>query len=142
MTTISILLRKVSVCSPSQSLTQDPVRPGANPSSDPGPSAEQSTNEVSHGSDRFQLMPSKIQRTDRNLVSSMPSRVVGFGSGSHRVAAATKALCAVGQEIPYSLATSEAARLLDAIAWATCSRNRSVTRARGRTAAEAWVKVF
>ena len=34
MTTISIMLRKVAVRSPSQSLTQDPGRPGANPSSD------------------------------------------------------------------------------------------------------------
>src|SRR5215207_8320249 len=106
MTTISILLRKVSVCSPSQSLTQDPVRPGANPSSDPGPSAEQSTNKVSHGSDRFQVTPSRIQWTDWNRVSSIPSLLVGVGAGSHLAAAATSALCAVGHDTPYSPATS------------------------------------
>ena len=90
ITTISIAARNAGVCSASH-LTQLPVRPGANPSSDPGPSAEQSTKLVSHGSDRFQVMPSRIQRTDRKRVSSMPSRVVGSGSGSHRAAAATKA---------------------------------------------------
>ena len=75
------------ICSPSQSRTQPPVRPGANPSSDPGPSREQSTKLVSHGSDRFQVMPSKIQRTERNRVSSIPSLLVGAGSGSHLAAA-------------------------------------------------------
>jgi len=138
ITTIWIRSRKVSVCSASQSFTQAPVRPGANPSSDPGPSAEQSTNEVSQGSDRFQVMPSGTQRTDRNRVSSIPSRVVGAGAGSHLAAAATSALCAVGQDMPYSRATSETARLLEAIAVATCSRSRSVTRPRGRTAAVVW----
>jgi hypothetical protein len=142
MTTISILFRKASVCSPSQSLTHPPVRPGANPSSDPGPSREQSTNEVSHGSDRFQVIPSKIQRTDRNRVSSIPSRVVGSGSGSHLAAAAMSALCAVGHDTPYSAATSETALLLEAIAVASWCRSRSVTRALGRTAAAGWVKLF
>jgi len=118
------------------------VRPGVNPSSDLGPSREQSTNEVSHGSDRFQLTPSKIQRTDRNRVSSIPSRLVGGGSGNHSVAATTSALCAVGHDTSYSPATSETARLPDAIALATCCRSRSVIRARGRTAAETWVNVF
>jgi hypothetical protein len=66
----------------------------------------------------------------------MPSLLVGFGSGSHLAAAATSALCAVGQDTPYSEATSETARLPDAIAVATRRRSRSVTRARGRTAAE------
>ena len=105
------------------------MRPGANPSSDPGPSAEQSTKLVSHGSDRFQTIPSKIQRTDRNRVSSIPSLLVGTGSGSHLVAATTSALCAVGQDTAYSTATSETARLPDAIAIATRRRSRSVTRA-------------
>ena len=113
-----------------------PVRPGANPSSDPGPSAEQSTKLVSHGSDRLQTIPSKIQRTDRNRVSSIPSLLVGTGSGSHFVAATTNALCAVGQDTRYSTATSETARLPDAIAIASRRRSRSVTRARGLTAAE------
>ena len=121
-------LRNASDCSPSHSRTQPPVRPGANPSSDPGPSREQSTKLVSHGSDRFQVIPSSIQRTDRNRVSSIPSRLVGSGSGSHRAAAATSALCAVGHDTPYSAATSETARLLPAIAYATRSRSRSVTR--------------
>ena len=136
ITTISIASRNASVCSASQSRTQPPVRPGANPSSDPGPSREQSTKEVSHGSDRFQVIPSRIQRTDRNRVSSIPSLLVGSGSGSHRAAAATSALCAVGHDTPYSAATSETARLLPAIAVASCSRSRSVTRARGRTAVD------
>ena len=96
--------------------TQPPVRPGANPSSDPGPSGEQSTKLVSHGSDRFQVMPSRIQRTDRNRVSSIPRPPVGSGSGSHLAAAATRALWAVGQDTPYSAATSETGRLLPAIA--------------------------
>jgi hypothetical protein len=39
------------------------VRPGAKPSKDPGPSREQSTKDVSYGSDRFQVIPSRIQRT-------------------------------------------------------------------------------
>jgi len=88
---------------------------------------------VSHGSDRFQTIPSKIQRTDRNRVSSIPSLLVRTGSGSHFVAATTSALCAVGQDTRYSTATSETARLPDAIAIATRCRSRSVTRARGRT---------
>ena len=62
--------------------------------------------------------------------------------GNHFVAATTSALCAVGHDTPYSAATSETARLLDAIAVATRSRSRSVTRARGRTAAETWVNVL
>jgi hypothetical protein len=134
--------RKAPDCSASQSRTHAPVRPGANPSSDPGPSAEQSTKLVSHGSDRFHVMPSKIQRTDRNRVSSIPSREVGSGSGNHRAAAATSALCAVGHDTPNSRATSETARLLDAIAIATRCRNRSVTRARVRTAVDVWVNVL
>src|SRR5215203_4481871 len=142
MITISIRFRKASVCSPSQSRTQPPVRPGANPSSDPGPSREQSTNDVSHGSDRFQVTPSRIQRTDWNRVSSIPSLLVGVGAGSHLAAAATSALCAVGHDTPYSPATSETARLLDAIAVATRTRSRSVTRPRVRTAVEAWVNVL
>jgi hypothetical protein len=72
-------------------------------------------NEVSHGSERIQV-PSRIQRTDRKRVSSMPSLLVGSGSGSHRAAAATKALCAVGQDTRYSPATSETARFPEAIA--------------------------
>src|SRR5215213_9427945 len=142
ITTILIIFRKASDCSPSQSRTHAPVRPGANPSSDPGPSREQSTKLVSHGSDRFQVIPSKIQRTEPNRVSSIPNRLVGGGSGNHFVAATTSALCAVGQDTSYSPATSETARLPDAIALATCSRSRSVTRARGRTAAETWVNVL
>ncbi len=118
------------------------MRPGANPSSDPGPSREQSTKLVSHGSDRFQVIPSKIQRTDPNRVSSIPSRHVGGGPGNHFVAATTNALCAVGHDTWYSLATSETARLPDAITLATCCRSRSVIRARGRTAAETWVNVL
>jgi hypothetical protein len=142
ITTISIRLRNASDCSPSQSRTQAPVRPGANPSSDPDPSRLQSTNEVSHGSDRLQVTPSRIQRTDRNRVSSIPNRLVGVGSGSHRADAATSALCAVGHDTPYSAATSQTARLLAAIAVATRVRSRSVTRPRSRTAVEVWVNVF
>jgi len=82
------------------------------------------------------VIPSKIQRTDRNRVSSIPSREVGSGSGNHRAAAVISALCAVGHDTPYSPATSETARLPDAIAIATRCRSRSVSRARGRTAAE------
>jgi hypothetical protein len=81
MTTISTMSQNAYVCSASQSLTQPPVRPGANPSSDPGPSPVQSTKLVSHGSDRFPVIPSSHQRTDRNRVSSIPSRAVGVGSG-------------------------------------------------------------
>jgi hypothetical protein len=40
-----------------------------------------------------------------NRVSSIPSRVVGAGSRSHRAAAETGAWCAAGQEMPYSRAT-------------------------------------
>ena len=139
ITTISMASRNASLCSPSQSRTQPPVRPGANPSNDPGPSLEQSTKEVSHGSDRFQMIPSNTQRTDRNRVSSIPNRLVGSGSGSQRAAAATNALCAVGQDTRYSRATSATARLLPAIACATRSRSRSVTRDRGRIASLVWV---
>ena len=74
------------------------VDDAANPSGDPGPSLEQSTKLVSHGSDHLQMIPSKIRRTDRNQVSSNPSRQVSSGSGNHRAAAATRALCAVGQD--------------------------------------------
>jgi hypothetical protein len=99
----------------------------------------QSTKLVSHGSDRFQVIPSRIQRTDRNRVSSIPNTAVGSGSGSQRAAAAISALCAVGHDTPYSAATSATARLLLAIADASLSRSRSVSRARGRTASAAWV---
>ena len=71
----------------------------------------------------------------------MPSLLVGSGCGSHAAAALINALCAVGHDTPYSAATSETARLLEAIAVASCSRSRSVTRARGRTAVASWVKV-
>ena len=47
---------------------------------------------------------------------------------SHLAAAATSAMCAVGQDTPYSEATSETARLPDAIGVATRSRSRSLTR--------------
>src|SRR6187455_2092897 len=107
MITISTAARNCSVCSPSQSRTQPPDRPGANPSSDPGPSEEQSTKLVNHGFDRFQVMSSKIQRTEANRVSSIPNRLVGVGSGSHLAAAATRALWAVGHDTPYSVATSD-----------------------------------
>src|SRR5207344_1686230 len=142
ITTILVFFRKASDCSPSHSRTHAPVRPGANPSSDPGPSREQSTKLVSHGSDRLQVIPSKIQRTEANRVSSIPSLLVGCGCGSHFVAATTNALCAVGQDTPYSTATSATARLLDAIAIATRCRSRSVTRARGSTAVDVRVKVL
>jgi hypothetical protein len=74
------------------------------------------------------VMPSGIQRTEANRVSSMPSLLVGR-VGSHLAAAATSAFCAVGQDTPNSEATSETARLPDAIAVATRCRSRSVTRA-------------
>jgi hypothetical protein len=81
------------------SRTHAPVWPGVNPSTDPGPSGEQSTKLVSHGSERFMVMPSGIQRTEANRVSSMPSLLVGR-VGSHLAAAATSAFCAVGQDTP------------------------------------------
>jgi hypothetical protein len=139
ITTTSTWSRNMGVCSPSQSRTHAPVRPGAKPSNDPGPSTLQSTKEVSQGSDRFQVIPSSSQRTDRNRVSSIPSRVVGAGAGSHRAAAATRARWAVGQDTPYSAATSDTARFPAAIASATRVRSRSVTRPRGRTATLGWV---
>jgi hypothetical protein len=40
-------------------------------------------------------MPSRNQRTDRNRVSSIPSWLVGAGSGSHLAAAVTSPLRAV-----------------------------------------------
>jgi hypothetical protein len=49
------------------------------------------------------------------------------------------ALWAVGQDTPYSAATSATGRLLPAIADASLSRSRSVTRARDFTAALVWV---
>ena len=134
ITTSSTVSRNAAVCSASHSRTQPPVRPGDSPSRLPGPSREQSTNDVSHGSDRFQVTPSRIQRTDRNRVSSIPNRLVGVGSGSHRAAAAMSALCAVGHDTPYSPATSDTARFPAAIASATLARSRSVTRPRGRIA--------
>jgi hypothetical protein len=85
------------------------------------------------------VTPSRIQRTDRNRVSSIPNRLVGVGSGSHRAAAAMSALCAVGHDTPYSPATSDTARFPAAIASATLARSRSVTRPRGRIATLSWV---
>ena len=56
ITTVAIVCRSsgdalppTTVCAASQWRTQLPVRPGPNPSSDPGPFAEPSTNEVSDG---------------------------------------------------------------------------------------------
>lgn len=100
---------------------------------------EQSTKLVSHGSDRFQVIPSSSQRTDRNRVSSIPDRVVSVGSGSHPATAVTNALCALGQDTPYSAATSDTARSPAAIDSATRARSRSVTLARARTATLGWV---
>src|SRR5215207_3338894 len=94
MTTILILLRKVSVCSLSQSLTHAPVRPGANPSSDPGPSAEQSTNEVSQGSDRFQTIPS---RRGCQVVCVNTSEEVSTDDGCHDESARTAGVGAPGR---------------------------------------------
>ena len=139
MTTSWIAARNSSVCSLSQSRTQPPVRPGANPSSDPGPSTLQSTNEVSHGSDRRRVSPSSSQRTDRNRVSSIPNLPVDAGSGNHFAAAVINARCAVGHDTSNSAATSETARFPAAIARASLSRSRSVSLARGRIASLAWV---
>ena len=130
ITTSSIASRNALVCSASQSRTQPPVRPGANPSNDPGPiGGAVDEADVSHGSDRLQVIPSRIQRTDRNRVSSIPNRLVGSGSGSQRAAAATSDLCAVGHDTPYSRATSDTARFAAGDRVATRSRSRSVTRA-------------
>ena len=131
MTTSSIAARNAGVCTPSQSFTQPPVRPGANPSKDLSPLVEQSTNEVSHGSDRRHVTPSRSHRTDRNRVSSIPSRLVGAGSGNHFAAAAINALCAVGPDTWYSPATSETARFPGRDRPASLSRSRSLTLARG-----------
>ncbi len=57
----------------------------------PGRQAEQRSGAVAGAvdergqprSDRLQLISSLSQRTDRNRVSSIPSRVVGVGAGSH-----------------------------------------------------------
>lgn len=49
-------------------------------------------NDVSYGSDRFQVIPSRIQRTEQYRDSSIPSLLVGAGSGSHLVAAACPCL--------------------------------------------------
>jgi hypothetical protein len=82
----------------------------------------------------FHVTPSRIQRTEENRVSSIPSRLVGAGSGNQRVAAATNARCAVGHDTCYSAATSDPARFPAAIAQATLSRSRSLTLTRGRIA--------
>ena len=50
MATSSIPARNSAVCSPSQVRTQPPERPGASPSSSPGPLVSALTNEVIHGS--------------------------------------------------------------------------------------------
>ncbi|MDV7251887.1 hypothetical protein, partial [Rhodococcus pyridinivorans] len=61
------------------------------------------TNEVIHGFDRVQPASSSTQRTDRARVSSMPSTRVGSGSGSHWLASAMSARCAVDHATWYSL---------------------------------------
>lgn len=98
-----------------------------------------STKLVSHGSLRRQPASCSTQRTDRALVSSIPSTLVGSGSGSHLAAAATSARCAVGHDSPDSAATSQTALFPGAIAFATVSRSRLVTRALGAIAALTWV---
>jgi hypothetical protein len=80
----------------------------------------QSTKLVIHGSERRQVIPSRIQRTDRNRVSSIPSTAVGSGSGSQWAAAVIRALCAVGHDTLYSAATSATDRLLPAIGMRGC----------------------
>jgi hypothetical protein len=101
-------------------------------------------NEVSHGSERFQLTPSRIQRTDRNRVSSILKRLVGVGSGSHRAAAAMSALCAVGHDTrtrrrppTRAVGTSPQRTAIDAsatTAWSAAPmRGRSLTRRTGRS---------
>ena len=58
-------------------------------------------------------------RPESCLIDPQPGS--GAGSGNHLVAATTSALCAVGPDTAYSTATSETARLPDAIAIATRS---------------------
>ena len=53
------------------------MRPGSQPQQRSGLSAEESTRLVSHGSDRFQTIPFKIWRADRNRVSSIRGLFVG-----------------------------------------------------------------
>jgi len=73
---------------------------------------------------------------DLARVSSMPNSRVGSGAGSHLAAALINAVWAVSQDTPYSPATSDTARLADAIASAIFSRSRFVSLARGGTSFE------
>ena len=91
--------------------------------------------EVSHGSDRFQLMPSRIQRTDRNRVSSIPSRGRRCRCGQPARRGGDQGL--VRGRPGHAVLGGDIGRRpgsRPAIAVATRSRSRSVTRPRGRTA--------
>lgn len=133
--------RNAGVCSASQSITHAPERPGVSPRRCPGRVGSALTNEVIHGFDRVQPASSSTQRTDRARVSSMPSTRVGSGSGSHWLASAMSARCAVDHATWYSLATSLTARLPDAIAEPIFSRSRVVSRDRAGTARDCCVNV-
>jgi len=135
ITTVLTPDRNSGVCSASQLFTQPPERPGASPSSSPRRAGSASTNDVSQGSERLHPVVSRSQRTLRARVSSMPSTAVGVGSGSHLVAATTRARWAVCQATPCSAATSDTARFDPAIALAKCSRSLAVSRDRGGIAA-------
>ena len=86
------------------------------------------------GSER-QPVGSSRQRTRCARVSSMPSTRVGGGQGNHRAAAVTSASCAMSQLTQWAALASATARFDPAIAVASWSRSRSVSRDRGGIAA-------
>ena len=139
ITTTSTASRKSALCSASQSFTHAPERPGASPSIRPGPVVSASTNEVSQGSVRRQWASARTHRADLARVSSIPSTLVGSGSGSHLTAAATSTRCAVGQDTPWVWATSSTARFPEAISVAIASRSRQVSRALAEIASDCCV---
>lgn len=109
----------------------------------PGRPGSKSTIEVIHGSERrhgpVPSSPSRVQRTLRARVSSIPIIAVGTAGPAAAAAASTRIRWAVAHAIPHSAATSLTARFAPATAAPTRSRSLVVTRERAGSCALACV---
>jgi len=131
-------------------LQRDPVlhartgATGGEPDDPPGHPGSRSTIEVIHGSDRCHgpvpTSPSRVQRTLRARVSSIPIIAVGAARHATPAAASTRIRWVVHHAIPHSAATSLTARFATATATPTRSRSLVVTRERAGSCALARVK--
>ena len=108
MATIRTASRKSLPCNVIHASTLAPERPAASPMIPPGRPGSKSTIEVIHGSERrhgpVPSSPSRVQRTLRARVSSIPIIAVGTAGPAAAVAARTRIRWAVAHAIPHSAA--------------------------------------